>query len=142
MAFGRVYTTNYNSKSGLLLSRDQVYEYGFSYEEFIRLNHAPLHSFMLDVQRLDLSNVVYFDDQRYMEDYLLTLQLFTKDNCDWESLKLNHYIGDYIHSHDREHTLAHFNDEDRKAILENDEYIYCEERIHQMRNSIQKRLGN
>ena len=43
--------------------------------------------FMLDVERLDLSDIVYFDGQRFLEDYQLTLQLFTKENGDWDSLE-------------------------------------------------------
>jgi len=133
VSFGRVYSTSYDSANGLLIKRSRVYEYGYSYEEFVGHNHAPLHSFMLDMERLDLSHIVHYEDQRYMEDYLLTLQLFTKDNGDWESLKEGFFIGDYIHSIDRAHTLAFSDEQDREAILTDPEYMVCEQRIDELR---------
>jgi len=136
VSFGRVYSTSYNSESGQFINRTRTYEYGYSYEEFVCHNHAPLHSFMLDLKQLDLSSIVYFEDQQYMEDYLLTLQLFTKDNVDWDSLSENFYIGDYIHSNDRSHTLAVKEGEERRAILANPEYLLCEHRIRDMRRAI------
>jgi O-antigen biosynthesis protein len=133
VSFGRVYATSYDSATGVLMDRKREYEYGYSYEEFVQHNHAPLHSFMLDLERLDLSHVIFFEDQRYMEDYLLTLQLFTQDNCDWESLGKNCYIGDYIHSIDRSHTLAFLNEQERQAMLSDPDYMVCEQRIKDMR---------
>jgi hypothetical protein len=94
---------------------------------------------MLDLSKLDLSNVIYFDDQRYMEDYLLTLQLLTRDNCDWDSLKENHYIGDYIHSSDRNHTLALTTVREREMLLASSEYMLCLKRINDMRRSVRAR---
>jgi len=91
---------------------------------------------MLDLTQLDLSTVVYFDDQRYMEDYLLTLQLFTENNCDWESLIEPVYIGDYIHSVNRSHTLAISNTDERSALLSDPEYRRCEQRICDLRESL------
>ena len=142
VSFGRVYSTSYDSATGLLLERKRVYDYGYSYEEFVRLNHAPLHSFMLDMERLDLGHLVYYEDQRFMEDYLLTLQLFTKDNGDWASLKEDCYIGDYIHSVDRAHTLAFIDDQERQAMLVNPAYKICEQRICDMRKTIESRASD
>jgi lipopolysaccharide biosynthesis protein len=133
VSFGRVFDTSFDGKSQRLITRSITYEYGYSYEDFLVTNHAPLHSFMMDIEQLDIKRLTYFDDQRYMEDYFLTLQYFTKDNCDWDSLKENFYIGDYIHSLDREHTLAFSNDEDRQKLLENLEYRKCEQMICEMR---------
>jgi hypothetical protein len=141
VAFGRVYATNHTSKDGRLVDRTRLYEYGYSYEEFLDHNHAPLHSFILDLGQLDLSNIIYFDDQKYMEDYLLTLQLFSKENADWEGLKSNFYIGDYIHSVDREHTLALTNEQERLSLLESQEYIICDQRICDIRNKIKNSTG-
>ena len=138
IAFGRVYETLYNSKSGQFIERKKSFEYGYSYEEFFYHNHAPLHSFLMDLNKLDLSNIIYYEDQRYMEDYLLTLQLFSKDNSDWDGLAFNKYIGDYIHSVDRPHTLAFSTEEDRAAMLLDDEYMICERRISDIRNKIRK----
>lgn len=133
VSFGRVYSTSYRVSRGLFLERGRAYEYGYSYSEFVRQNHAPLHSFLLDLSKLDVSGLVYYDDQRYMEDYFLTLQLFTERNCDWESLRFNHYIGDYIHSIDRPHTLAFTDDSDRQQLLKQPAYLLCENRIEDLR---------
>jgi hypothetical protein len=133
VAFGRVYSTYYNVSRGQFLERAKAYQYGYSYAEFVRQNHAPLHSFLLDLSKLDINALVYYDDQRYLEDYLLTLQLFTEDNCDWEGLKLDQYIGDYIHSIDRPHTLAFTDDSERQALLKQPDYILCENRIEDLR---------
>ena len=73
VTFWRVYSTNFDSRKGLLLNRERAYEYGYSHEGFVSHNHAPLHSFLLDMQKIDLSNIVYFEDQRFIEDYYLTL---------------------------------------------------------------------
>lgn len=133
VSFGRVYSTTCDTTTGLLIERKRVYEYGYGYEDFLQLNHAPIHSFMLDLQQLDLGGLEYHEDQRYLEDYLLTLQLFTADNADWESLAENHYLGDYIHSVDRAQTLAVVDEVARQAILESPEYRICEERIRKIK---------
>lgn len=136
VAFGRVFATTYEKSTARFLHRSKTYEYGGSYEEFKRLNHAPLHSFMLNLKRLDTSKLQYFDNHKYMEDYYMTLQLFTKDNADWEGLRLNRYVGDYIHSVDSTHTLAFVDDEGRSKLLKNSLYLECEERIHQLRQTL------
>jgi hypothetical protein len=136
VAFGRVYEASYDSEKKLVVKRERKYEYGFSYEDFLGHNLAPLHSFMLDVTKFDFSKIVYYEDQKYMEDYLLTLQLFTEDNADWESLIDNVYIGDYIHHLDREHTLAFTDDYERKKLLDDPEYQKDDQRISQMRKKV------
>lgn len=136
IAFGRVYSTAFNSKTGGFLKRERAFEYGYTYADFLSVNHAPLHSFMLDVAQLDFSEVIYHDDQKYMEDYYLTLQLFREHNADWDSLAENMYLGDYIHSVDRNHTLAFADEVERQALLMNGEYQIAERRIHEMRRQI------
>jgi hypothetical protein len=139
VTFGRVYAASYNSKTGTLTKRERAFEYGYSYDDFIYDNHAPIHSFMLDLDQIDLAKIIYHEDQKYMEDYYLTLQIFTKDNTDWESLSLNHYIGDYIHSTDREHTLAIANEEEKSKLLDDPVYQRDEKRICDLRDEIIKR---
>ena len=138
--FGRVYATFKSVANGLLIERKRLYQYGYSYEDFFFHNHAPLHSFMLDIEKLDLSNIVYYEDQIYMEDYLLTLQLFTENNCDWASLLENFYIGDYIHSIDRKHTLAFSNEKERDLMYSDPQYNLCEKRISDIRKQLHNSL--
>ena len=136
VAFGRVYWTDYSSRLSAIVGRRRAFEYGSNHEDFLRNNHAPLHSVLLDVEQLDFSSLVYFDDQRFMEDYLMTLQLFRVGNGDWEGLQLNRYVGDYVHSTDRQHTLALNDDTVREALLRDPDYMRCEERIVAIRNRI------
>ena len=139
VAFGRVYCTAYECASGRFIERTKEYEYGNGYDDFVNMNHAPLHSFLMDISKLDIENVFFYEDQRYLEDYFLTLQLFRRDNCDWESLAQNYYIGDYIHSEDRVQTLAFSSDSRdgaRQALLEDPEYQLCEKRINDLRASL------
>ena len=70
-----------------------------------------------------------------MEDYYLTMQLFTYKNADWESLKSNTYIGDYIHSSDRDHTLALVNDNEKASLLDDINYQRDSKRIVEIRNT-------
>ena len=140
VAFGRVFKTDYLAEDQLLLKRVKQFEFGGSYEDFLYNNHAPLHSFMLDLTQLHVKSVKYYDEHKYMEDYFLALQLFTADNCDWQSLSLNKYIGDYIYSVDREHTLAFNDDGDKTEILKDAHYTQCEQRINDLRQPIYKAL--
>lgn len=141
IAFGRVYSTTYESCSHRWLDRAKSFEYGSSYSDFVDHNTAPIHSFLMDLSRLDLSQVTFHDDQTYMEDYFLTLQLFDQENADWDGMALNHYIGDYLHSVDREHTLALVCDATRERLLYDPSYRLCESRIINLRNKIKSSLS-
>jgi len=91
---------------------------------------------MLDLEKLNLTKVRYHQDQKYMEDYYLTLQLFTRDNTDWDSLSFDRYIGDYIHSTDGEHTLAISDHSEKSKLLDNPLYLRDEQRIKELRDSL------
>jgi hypothetical protein len=142
VTFGRVYATDFDGSKNLFVQRKHVYRYGYSYHEFLHHNHAPVHSFMMDLEKLNLDDIIYFDDQKFMEDYLMTLQIFNLDDCDWDSLKEDFYIGDYIHHIDRSHTLAVSNELEREEILASEQYIICQNRINDMRNSIKYKISN
>lgn len=133
VTFGRVYSTSYDRVTGLLSDRKREFTHGRCYEDFIACNPAPLHSFMLDLDQLDLSRLVWYDDQRYLEDYYLTLQLITRDNTDWNSLELNQYIGDYLHDTAGGNTLAVESAANRADIISSSLYLKCQERIDQLR---------
>ncbi|MYN15039.1 hypothetical protein GSY71_18030 [Pusillimonas sp. TS35] len=136
VAFGRVFSSEYDSQRQTILSRSRSFEYGYSYKDFISHNHAPIHSFLVDLDRVSLAQIEYFEDQRYMEDYLLTLQIFTESNSDWSSLAENFYLGDYIHSIDRAHTLAINDSSQRNLLRMKPEYKICEQRIQLFRKKI------
>jgi lipopolysaccharide biosynthesis protein len=136
VSFGRVYATSYRYAEGVIVKRERTYEYGYSYDEFEKLNHAPLHSFMLDLSKIDRQKISYNKNQKFMEDYYMTLQVFTKENSDWEGLGVNKYIGDYMHSVDRGHTLAFVDNLDRMELLNSEEYKCCEHWIFEMRTKL------
>lgn len=139
VSFGRVYDTTYESNTEKLLKRSKTYEYGYSYEEFLEVNHAPLHSFLINKNKIDLSSLAHFEDQKFMEDYYMTLQMFGRDNTDWASLRENFYVGDYVHCIDRTHTLAISDDKSRNAVLKNSEYEKCEQRVLDLKKRITSR---
>src|SRR5690606_2799701 len=62
VAFGRVYATSYVNATNIKVTRTKAFEYGYSYDDFVMHNHAPLHSFLLDLSQLDVKNAVYYDD--------------------------------------------------------------------------------
>lgn len=137
--FGRVYDTTYESESERFIKRNKTYEYGFTYREFLETNHAPLHSFMLDKSKFDANALEYFSDQKFMEDYYLTLQIFDETTTDWASLSENFYIGDYLHCTDRAHTLAITNTESRDSVITNDLFEKCKTRLDELREKIRQR---
>ena len=139
VAFGRVFVTKFNKQKMQILERKKIYVHGSDYEEFLANNHAPLHSFLIDMQKINTGDIEYFDDMKYLEDYYLTLQIFTEGNVDWESLKFNYYVGDYIHSDDGNNTLAVIGDDEKKDITKNAEYLLCENRISELRKKLKSK---
>ncbi len=135
--FARVYSTMVDSATGCIVKRDKIYDYGNNYRDFIEHNHAPLHSFLLDLNKCDLEAVTYFDDMKYMEDYYLTMQLFTRDGTDWASLRSCDFIGDYIHRIGCDtHTLALTDEQQRADLLASESYRICEARIKALRDRL------
>jgi hypothetical protein len=126
-----------DTRTGCVLKRDKVYDYGDSYIDFVQHNHAPLHSFLLDLDQCDLEAITYFDDMKYMEDYYLTMQLFTAQGTDWASLRTCGFIGDYIHRIGGDtHTLAFTDEQQRVDLLSTQSYMVCEDRIKAMRERL------
>lgn len=142
ISFGRVYETTYNGETNQILNRKKSFEYGYSYEDYLKNNHAPLHSFMLDLKKLNLKHIKHYNDQIYLEDYFLTLQLFTRENADWAGLQENMYIGDYIHSQDRQHTLAFVDKSKSRLLLKDDTYLYWQTVVNNLRQSLQDSFVN
>jgi hypothetical protein len=136
IAFGRVYQSSYDRRRDLIRCRSRVYESGARFEDFVANNFAPLHSFLLDRSRLDLGRVRHFDDQRYMEDYFLMLQLVTRDNADWQGLAMREYVGDYLHANDGGQTLAITDPAERLRMLADPLYQLCQRRIDELRQSM------
>lgn len=138
--FGRVYSTNVHSDSGLVISRDRTYTYGRTFEDFLDVNHAPIHSFMLNIDKCNTAAIEYFSDMKYMEDYYLTLQLFTERDTDWKSLDTDMFIGDYIHRIDSEdsNTLAVTDKDERQSLLNSEPYLLSEERVKALRSRIRQ----
>jgi len=140
ISFGNLYVTYFNRKDKSIIKRIKAFEYGTNYYDFIKINHTPIHGFMIDLTKVDLNNIKYYDDMKYMEDYYFTLQIFNENNCDWDSLKHKTYIGDYFHSVDAEQTLAFTEDRKRFKTISNSDYIKSEKRINDLRYEINKNI--
>jgi hypothetical protein len=141
IAIGRVFETHYDSKSEMLVERSRQHQFGYSYGDFLTVNVAPLHSIMLDMSQLDVAGLKFFEDQRFLEDYFLLLQLVTRDNTDWKGLAQDVYIGDYIRFADNRNTLAIADQQMGEEIRKTPDYLLCERRIRDLRNSLRKQTG-
>lgn len=141
--FGRVFHADLDDETGLVQERRINHGYGSTYEDFVRDNCAPIHSFMIDKSQLDLQTIRYFPDMKFMEDYYFLLQVFDKRDTDWAALESPKMLGDYnFRTSGRNHTLVFRNDNDRQGILNNPSYQICDHRINELRQHIaQKNLA-
>jgi lipopolysaccharide biosynthesis protein len=140
--FSRVYSTQVDAQTGMLISRSDTYDYGYSYEEFLDVNHAPLHSFLLDLAKIDVDAIRYFPEMKYMEDYYMTLQIFTRDETDWQSLRGSKFIGDYIHRvGDLNNTLAISDAIERQKLTSSEGFMLSESRIAELRDALKRSLS-
>ena len=136
--FGRVYVAHLDHDN-FLLSRQRRFERGLAYPDYYDNNHAPLHSFMLNLNQFSIHQTIYFDDMKYMEDYYLTLQIFSPEGTDWDALAYHRYVGDYNHrSGGHGHTLALNNEHQLKNLLEQKDYIRCDQLINELRRQIRE----
>jgi lipopolysaccharide biosynthesis protein len=137
VSFGRVYSVYIDGESQKIYERQKRFVDGRGYQEFLWNNHAPIHSFVMDMDKLDLSNIKFYDFMKFMEDYYFTLQVFTEDNVDWDSLTTGVFIGDYTHWRGlARNTVAVSDEAATAAILSDDHYIRCEGRIKGLQNRL------
>jgi len=137
IAYGHVFATQYNLYYENVISKDRTYEYGTNYPNFVNRNHSPIHSLMIDLDKISNRDTIkYFEGQKYMEDYYLTLQIVSEENTDWGSLEFKKYIGDYMHFIDERVNSLAIHDTD---IYNDPEYMDCEEKIHQLRTTIKSK---
>ena len=135
--FGRVYHADLDDSNGIVQDRRINHGYGSTYDDFFQDNCAPIHSFMLDKEKLDLDAIRYFPDMKFMEDYYFLLQVFDKDNTDWASLNEPVYLGDYnFRVSGKNHTLVFRNEDERQKILADLHYQICQHRIDELRQRI------
>jgi glycosyl transferase family 2 len=135
-SFGLIYSTIFNSAENEIRERQVVYNYGRNYADFFKQNHTPIHGFLLNMSKINLNQIKYYEDMKYKEDYYLTLQIFTEDGTDWKSLQEKNFIGDYYHYEDKVQTLATLDQEQRHKIISSPDYAKCEDRIDEMRSMI------
>lgn len=144
VTFGKIYSTTIDPQ-GKVASRALVYNWGRTYEDFFDNNISPIHGFMINLDKINTEEIHFHPDQRYMEDYFLTLQIFTQNNVDWDSLSSETFIGDYNHrvSGDTPNTLAILDQTKREELLVDPEYLKCQTYIDELRLriSISNRSG-
>jgi lipopolysaccharide biosynthesis protein len=137
VTFGKIYSSSID-KFGKVASRSVVYDWGRSYEDFLDNNFTPIHGFMMNLDLIKTEDISFHTDQKYMEDYFLTLQIFNVDNTDWDSLNNNIFIGDYNHraSSATSNTLALLDQEKRDNLLSDLEYLKCQAYVDELRLKI------
>jgi O-antigen biosynthesis protein len=135
-SFGLIYSTIFNLAEQKIKNRQDVYNYGRTYKDFFFNNFVPLHGFMLNMSTINVEDIIFFPDMKYLEDYYLTLQIFTNMDTDWEALALQQFIGDYYHYEDKSQTLAFLNPQLRQNILSGPEYILSRKRIDDLKQKL------
>lgn len=138
-AFGRIYKTHYSSHARHILRRDETFGVGLSYRDFLETNIFPIHALMFDKRKYSQSPK-YWTEHRYMEDYLLTLQLIDEANSDWHGLGYEVYLGDYIHDVDTRQTLALTEKSQVLEVMSDPHYKECQNRVDNLRRSISRDL--
>ena len=136
--FGRVYTAYLDHSTKTIISRRKVYIKGASYADLLHAAFIPLHSVILDLDKIDVQKISYFADMKYMEDYYLLLQVLDERLTDWESLGEFRFIGDYIYrvGGANTNTLAVCAEEDLDRVLNSDEYQRSLYRIEELKRSL------
>ena len=134
VTFGKIYSSTLD-EYGKVSARASIYNWGRTYEDFFDNNISPIHGFMINLDKMDTNRIEYHADQKYMEDYYLTLQIFNRENVDWDSLSIENYIGDYFHriSSHSPNTLAILDQEKREELLADPEYLKCQTYIDELR---------
>jgi hypothetical protein len=137
VTFGKIYSSTVDPL-GKVISRSLVYNWGRTYEDFFDNNISPIHGFLINLDKIDTDRIKYNSDQKYMEDYFLTLQIFTQENVDWESLSNEVFVGDYNHriSGNSQNTLAILDEKKREELLVDAEYLKCQTYIDDLRLEI------
>jgi lipopolysaccharide biosynthesis protein/glycosyltransferase involved in cell wall biosynthesis len=136
--FGLLYTTIFNVSEQMIKARHIVYDYGKNFKDFYKTNHTPVHGFLLDISKINLSAIEYDPAMRYLEDYYLTLQIFTEEETDWKSLHQRQFIGDYYHYEDKPQTLANLVVNERVQLLNSPDYLACKEKVELLKQKICK----
>jgi hypothetical protein len=138
-SFGLIYNAHYNLAEEKIKTRTVVYNQGKDYESFYNHNHTPIHGFMLNMSLINSEQIRFYEDMKYMEDYFLTLQIFTKEDTDWESIKQRKFVGDYYIFEDKAQTLANLSVVERMQILSKPDYRKDQSRIDALRNTIRRK---
>jgi lipopolysaccharide biosynthesis protein/ubiquinone/menaquinone biosynthesis C-methylase UbiE len=136
--FGLLYTTIFNVSEQMIKARHIVYDYGKNFKDFFKTNHTPVHGFLLDISKINLSAIEYDPAMMYLEDYYLTLQIFTEEETDWKSLHQRQFIGDYYHYEDKPQTLANLVAGERVQLLNSPDYLACKEKVEVLKRKIRK----
>lgn len=137
ITFGRLYCSNYDGLNHTVNQRTALFTDRFTFDEFFDDNFIPLHSYVLDLKKIDLSSIVYFDFMRFMEDYFIALQIFEEEGSDWESLKHPVFAGDYnFRTSGSPNTLALTTGAQKNSVLADPHYRLCALRIDWVRRHV------
>lgn len=136
-SFGRLYSARFDGVRRIATQRDPMFLQRHRFEEFFNDNFLPLHSYVMDMKRVDVDRIIYFDHMKFMEDYFIALQLLDADNSDWEGLHHPVFIGDYnFRISGTPNTLALITDDQKNVVLSDPHYQLCELRIQWIRQQM------
>ena len=140
-SFGLIYTVAYNVMQNKIRQRTVFYDYGRDYKYFLQVNHSPLHGIMFNLERIDRDRIEYHADMKFMEDYYLTLQIFTENDTDWDALKERKFVGDYYHYDDKPQTLGLLDENERNRLMASPDYKKCQIYITEMKTHLRKKYN-
>ena len=136
--FGRVFSSI--SDNGLIVERKKEYLNNKTYYDFLFNNFIPIHSYMIDLDKINLNEIRFMHGMTYMEDYYLALQIFNQKNSDWESFNKPIFIGDYIYNSQNTNTLGLYNQKLKKNLLKYPKYIRDQKNIDILRAPLLRKI--
>lgn len=95
IAFGAITSCYFENVGGHPYIRQKKREYfGLSKYDLFVDNFCPLHSFLIDLSKVDKSTIVFDEEMTALEDYNFLLDFLSKHEADFS--EINYVIGEYF----------------------------------------------
>ena len=136
-SFGRLHSASFDGVRRIAMQRSPMFLQRHRFEQFFDDNFLPLHSYVMDMGKIDVDSLIYYDHMKFMEDYFIALQLLSADNADWDGLHHPTFVGDYnFRVTGTPNTLALTTDAQKDAVLSDPHYQLCDLRIQWIRQRV------
>lgn len=136
-SFGRLNSASFDGEQRTAMKRTPMFLQRHRFEQFFEDNFVPLHSYVMDMGKIDVNSLIYYDHMKFMEDYFISLQLLTADNADWDGFNHPTFVGDYnFRMSGTPNTLALTTDAQKDMVLSDPHYQLCALRIQWIRQRI------